>query len=83
MFENSISGSLPLELGMLHSLRYLRMQDNRLQGNLTRFRTLGDLRQLVTLDLYNNAMDGEARTRPHTRSTAAHVAAANRPRLSD
>ena len=30
MFRNRLSGSLPLELGQLYPLRYLRLQDNRL-----------------------------------------------------
>ena len=88
LFSNSISGSLPLELGSIAPLRYLRMQDNRrthkhstrapspphfltrplisslsraraVDGNLTNFYTLGNLRQLITLDLYNNQMYGD------------------------
>ena len=35
------------------------MQDNQLNGNLTKFTTLGNLRNLVTLDLYENAMTGD------------------------
>lgn len=51
LYDNSISGSLPLQLGALYPLRYLRINDNSLQGNFTQFHTLGNLRQLVTLDL--------------------------------
>ena len=58
-FENSISGTLPLQLGKLSALRSLRLQDNALSGNFTQFSTLGNLRQLVMLDLYNNQMIGE------------------------
>ena len=46
-------------LGTLYPLRHLRMQDNKLGGNFTDFDTLGNLRQLVTLDLYNNKLTGK------------------------
>ena len=56
---NRISGSLPLEMGSISPLRHLRMQNNKLNGNLTKFTTLGSLRSLVTLDLYENEMVGD------------------------
>ena len=34
------------------------MQDNQLNGNLTKLHTLGNLRNLEMLDLYNNQMYG-------------------------
>ena len=39
----------------------VRVCVTREQGNLTNFETLGNLRQLVTLDLYNNNMTGDVR----------------------
>ena len=34
------------------------VQDNRLSANLTEWKSMGDLRQLITLDMYNNQMYG-------------------------
>ena len=58
MFENNFTGSVPTEIGKLYLLRSFRMQDNQLNGNLTKLTTLGNLRNLVMLDLYNNQMYG-------------------------
>jgi len=46
-------------VGLLHGLRSLRLQDNKLDGNLTELDTLGDLTKLVMLDFYNNDMYGD------------------------
>ena len=59
LYVNEISGSVPQELGDAYLLRHLRMSDNKLDGNLTRWTSMGDLRQLITLDLYNNQMVGD------------------------
>ena len=37
----------------------MRINDNKLDGNFTKFHTLGNLRNLITLDLYNNVMEGD------------------------
>ena len=50
---------MPLEVGNLRVLRSLRLNDNNLDGNLSHFTTLGEMRRLVTLDLYNNNMYGQ------------------------
>ena len=57
--DAQISGSVPNEVGSLYPLRYLRINDNKLDGNLTNFDQLGNLRNLITLDLYNNQMTGD------------------------
>ena len=56
--RRNVSGEIPNELGKLYVLSRLMLNDNKLDGNLTRFEKLGDLRRLQILDLYNNNMTG-------------------------
>lgn len=57
LFDNGLSGSLPVELGDLTHLRVIRMFNNQLSGSLSP--KLGRLSSLMELDLARNQLSGE------------------------
>ena len=54
--SNAISGSLPTELGLLSSLRYLVLLDNKLTGTIPT--EIGRLTRLEELDMTDNNLSG-------------------------
>ena len=59
LMHNEISGTVPLAVGKLYGMRHLRLNDNNLDGNFSHWTNMGDLRNLITFDLYNNHMVGD------------------------
>ncbi|MGC9523314.1 MAG: hypothetical protein ACP5HG_15695 [Anaerolineae bacterium] len=54
--RNALTGTLPVEIGLLAYLRHLDLADNRLTGAIPP--ALGNLRELVALDLSDNDLHG-------------------------
>jgi Ran GTPase-activating protein (RanGAP) involved in mRNA processing and transport len=54
--DNSLSGSIPAELGNLTNLTYLNLSTNSLTGSIPA--ELGNLSKLITLYLGNNSLSG-------------------------
>lgn len=53
---NSITGSIPTEIGIMHSLKFLELGDNQLTGTIPT--QVGLLSSLAVLDLSFNAIEG-------------------------
>ena len=58
--ENALTGPIPVELGNLGNLEYLRLWGNALTGPIPR--ELGDLRNLKSLELWWNELTGSIPT---------------------
>ena len=57
LFDNNLSGSIPMELGQLMYLEELNLGSNQISGEIPA--TLGQLSNLVVMDLGNNDLSGE------------------------
>ena len=56
IYENSLTGTIPTELGNLSSLQWLNLYENQLSGSIPS--ELGNLSSLQSLHLYENQLSG-------------------------
>ncbi len=69
--NNTLTGTIPAELGRLSSLSLLALYNNTLTGSIPA--ELGDLRVLTTLNLYDNTLTGSIPTELGRLNTLTHL----------
>ena len=57
LFDNQLSGTLPIGIGSLVNLKFLLLHNNKLHGDIKNI--ISDLKNLEYLDLHSNQFSGQ------------------------